>query len=165
MKFSRRRFLHLADRRASWILTRGKTINRRILLGLTMTALLCRASFLAPARPRRKRHRSPSRCGHLISRCCTMAPDGAWGTATDPRINRAIYLAIGNCNAMSGAELGCGAYQTTVATAAGVWGSDAAEKISSRQTETWPRPNVERASARPICGSCTCRTCRHASVS
>ena len=44
----------------------------------------------------------------------TMAPDGAWGTATDPRVNRAIYLAISNCKAMSSANLGCGAYQTTV---------------------------------------------------
>jgi hypothetical protein len=44
----------------------------------------------------------------------TMAPDGAWGTATDPRINRAIHLAIKNCRAMSGMELGCGAYLTTV---------------------------------------------------
>jgi hypothetical protein len=44
----------------------------------------------------------------------TMAPDGAWGTATDPRINRAIFLAISNCKAMSGAALGCGAYLTTV---------------------------------------------------
>lgn len=44
----------------------------------------------------------------------TMAPDGAWGTATDPRVNRAIYLAIRNCKAKSKVELGCGAYQTTV---------------------------------------------------
>ena len=44
----------------------------------------------------------------------TMAPDGAWGTATDPRINRAIFLAISNCQAMSEMELGCGAYLTTV---------------------------------------------------
>ena len=44
----------------------------------------------------------------------TMAPDGAWGTATDPRINRAIFLAIRQCKAMSGAKVGCGAYQTTV---------------------------------------------------
>jgi hypothetical protein len=44
----------------------------------------------------------------------TMAPDGAWGTATDPRVNRAIYLAIINCKAKSDVELGCGAYQTTV---------------------------------------------------
>jgi hypothetical protein len=44
----------------------------------------------------------------------TMAPDGAWGTATDSRVNRAIYLAIKACKAMSKATLGCGAYQTTV---------------------------------------------------
>ncbi len=44
----------------------------------------------------------------------TLAPDGAWGTATDSRINRAIHLAIGNCKIMSGAVLGCGAYLTTV---------------------------------------------------
>lgn len=44
----------------------------------------------------------------------TMAPDGVWGTATDPRVNRAIYLAIRNCKAKSKVELGCGAYQTTV---------------------------------------------------
>jgi hypothetical protein len=44
----------------------------------------------------------------------TMAPDGAWGTATDPRVNRAIHLAISSCKIMSGAELGCGAYLTTV---------------------------------------------------
>jgi len=44
----------------------------------------------------------------------TMSPDGAWGTATDPRINRAIFLAISNCKAMSGAALGCGAYSTTI---------------------------------------------------
>jgi hypothetical protein len=44
----------------------------------------------------------------------TMAPDGSWGTATDSRVNRAIFLAIENCKAMSGAALGCGAYITTV---------------------------------------------------
>lgn len=39
---------------------------------------------------------------------------GAWGTATDPRVNRAIHLAIERCKAMSGAKIGCGAYLTTV---------------------------------------------------
>jgi hypothetical protein len=43
----------------------------------------------------------------------TMAPDGAWGTATDPRVNRAIAGAIKNCKEMSGKTIGCGAYQTT----------------------------------------------------
>ena len=44
----------------------------------------------------------------------TMAPNGAWGTATDSQVNRAISLAISNCKAMSQMELGCGAYMTTV---------------------------------------------------
>ena len=44
----------------------------------------------------------------------TMAPDGAWGTATDPQVNRAIAGAIKNCKAMSETVLGCGAYLTTV---------------------------------------------------
>ncbi|MBX9775183.1 MAG: hypothetical protein K2Y71_12310 [Xanthobacteraceae bacterium] len=44
----------------------------------------------------------------------TMAPDGAWGTATDSRINRAIHLAITHCKAMSGMVLGCGSAMTTV---------------------------------------------------
>jgi hypothetical protein len=44
----------------------------------------------------------------------TMAPDGAWGTATDSRINRAIHLAIINCKAMTEMELGCGSSMTTV---------------------------------------------------
>ena len=44
----------------------------------------------------------------------TMAPDGAWGTATDPYLNSAIGGAIANCKAMSAAKLGCGAYLATV---------------------------------------------------
>lgn len=44
----------------------------------------------------------------------TVAPDGAWGAATNPQVNRAIHLAIRNCKIMSGAKLGCGAYLTTV---------------------------------------------------
>jgi hypothetical protein len=44
----------------------------------------------------------------------TIAPDGAWGTATEPQINRAIAGAINNCKAMSGANIGCGAHFTTV---------------------------------------------------
>ena len=41
----------------------------------------------------------------------TMAPDGAWGTGTDPYVNRAIAAAIARCRAMSTHTLGCGAYQ------------------------------------------------------
>jgi hypothetical protein len=44
----------------------------------------------------------------------TMTFDGAWGTATDPHINRAIAQAISNCKATSGAQLGCGAYMTSI---------------------------------------------------
>ena len=40
--------------------------------------------------------------------------DEAWGAATDPEINRAIARAIANCKAMSGPELGCGAYLTSI---------------------------------------------------
>lgn len=44
----------------------------------------------------------------------TIAPDGAWGTATDSRVNRAIFEAISNCKAMSGKAIGCGAYMTGI---------------------------------------------------
>ena len=44
----------------------------------------------------------------------TMAPDGSWGVATETFINRAIARAIDNCKAMSGTELGCGAYFTSI---------------------------------------------------
>jgi hypothetical protein len=38
----------------------------------------------------------------------------AWGSATEPDINRAIARAIANCKTMSGPELGCGAYFTSI---------------------------------------------------
>jgi hypothetical protein len=44
----------------------------------------------------------------------TLAPDGRWGTATDPYFNQAIAGAIANCKAMSGGHLGCGAYLATI---------------------------------------------------
>jgi len=44
----------------------------------------------------------------------TVAPDGAWGAATDAYLNRAVADAIANCKAMSSAKLGCGAYLATV---------------------------------------------------
>lgn len=81
----------------------------RILLrtacALGVTAGICNASYAQPA---------PIEVWAVDFTVLTMAPDGAWGTATDPQINRAIYHAIKNCKAMSTAELGCGAYQTTV---------------------------------------------------
>ena len=39
----------------------------------------------------------------------TMAFDGAWGSATEPSVSQALAKAIGNCKAMSGREIGCGA--------------------------------------------------------
>jgi hypothetical protein len=44
----------------------------------------------------------------------TMAPDGAWGTATEITTSLAIARAIGNCKAMAKSEIGCGASSTTI---------------------------------------------------
>jgi hypothetical protein len=44
----------------------------------------------------------------------TLARDGAWGTATETSISRAIAFAIRDCKAMSQRVLGCGAMFTTV---------------------------------------------------
>jgi hypothetical protein len=44
----------------------------------------------------------------------TMAPDGAWGTATEGYVNRAIAIAIARCRAMSTRTLGCGAYLVSI---------------------------------------------------
>ena len=39
----------------------------------------------------------------------TMALEGAWGAATEPSVGQALAKAIGNCKAMSGTRIGCGA--------------------------------------------------------
>jgi hypothetical protein len=39
----------------------------------------------------------------------TMAPDGSWGAATELTVGQALAKAIGNCKAMSGTKIGCGA--------------------------------------------------------
>lgn len=44
----------------------------------------------------------------------TMAPDGAWGAATEDYVNRAIAEAIARCRAMSTRTLGCGAHLVTI---------------------------------------------------
>src|SRR5262245_55822981 len=44
----------------------------------------------------------------------TMAPDGSWGAATELSVNQALVKAIGNCKAMSGAKLGCGAQSRAI---------------------------------------------------
>jgi hypothetical protein len=43
-----------------------------------------------------------------------MAPDGAWGTATEGYVNRAIAIAMARCRAMSTRTLGCGAYLVSI---------------------------------------------------
>jgi hypothetical protein len=44
----------------------------------------------------------------------TMAPDGSWGSATEPSVGQALVKAIGNCKAMSGTNIGCGAQSRAI---------------------------------------------------
>jgi hypothetical protein len=44
----------------------------------------------------------------------TVAPDGAWGTATEEHVNRAIANAVARCRTTAGQTLGCGAYLVTI---------------------------------------------------
>jgi hypothetical protein len=44
----------------------------------------------------------------------TIAPDGSWGSATEPSLGQALAKAIGNCKAMSGREIGCGAQSRAI---------------------------------------------------
>ena len=44
----------------------------------------------------------------------TMAPDGAWGSATEPSMGQALAKAIGSCKAMSGSKIGCGAQSRAI---------------------------------------------------
>ena len=39
----------------------------------------------------------------------TMAPDGSWGSATEPSVGQALAKAIAYCKAMANKEIGCGA--------------------------------------------------------
>jgi hypothetical protein len=93
---------------------REHIMHRRIILGtacaLALTLGALAAAFAQSASPQPA---AIEEWAHDFT-VLTLAPDGAWGTATDPRINRAIHLAISNCKIMSGAALGCGAYLTTV---------------------------------------------------
>ena len=41
-----------------------------------------------------------------------IAPDGTWGTATEPRVNEALGKAIANCKSKYPHEIGCG-YRST----------------------------------------------------
>ena len=44
----------------------------------------------------------------------TMAPDGAWGSATEPSVNQALAKTIAYCKGMSGREIGCGAQSRAI---------------------------------------------------
>jgi hypothetical protein len=44
----------------------------------------------------------------------TMAPDGAWGSATELSVGQALARAIDNCKAMSGMKIGCGAQSRAI---------------------------------------------------
>jgi hypothetical protein len=44
----------------------------------------------------------------------TMAPDGAWGSATELSVGQALARAIANCKGMSGMKLGCGAQSRAI---------------------------------------------------
>ena len=44
----------------------------------------------------------------------TMAPEGAWGSATELSLGQALAKAIANCKRMSGREIGCGAQSRAI---------------------------------------------------
>jgi hypothetical protein len=44
----------------------------------------------------------------------TMAPDGAWGAATELSVGQALAKAIANCKAMSGRDIGCGSQSRVI---------------------------------------------------
>jgi hypothetical protein len=44
----------------------------------------------------------------------TMAPDGSWGSATEPSAGQALARAIANCKAMSGTRIGCGSQSRAI---------------------------------------------------
>lgn len=79
----------------------------------------------------------------------TVASDGAFGTATEGYMNRALAIAIERCRAASRSALGCGAYQISLQggwalamrcgkeniLAKGVSLADAAERARRREAE------------------------------
>jgi hypothetical protein len=87
-------------------MVRRSLLGAAFALALTLGALAAALAQFASAQPD-----ATEGWAHDFT-VLTMASDGAWGTATDPRINRAIFLE--NCKAMSGANIGCGAYMTSV---------------------------------------------------
>src|SRR5262245_23255775 len=86
---------------------------RRILLGTACTLALSLGTLDAPI-AQTWQEIAASEDWRLDFTVLTMAPDGSWGAATETQINHAIARAIANCKAISGAELGCGAYFTSI---------------------------------------------------
>jgi hypothetical protein len=95
------------------MITECDVVGRIILSSACVAVVLSGAAGAASAQSAAMQPAAIEEWAHDFT-VLTMAPGGAWGTATDPRINRAIFLAIENCKAMSGAKIGCGAYMTTV---------------------------------------------------
>jgi hypothetical protein len=78
-------------------------------------ALLIGLSMLSAAEAQPKRNaEAPITLSQDYWTVLTMAPDGAWGTATDFLVNQAIAGAIANCKTKSQSALGCGARYTTI---------------------------------------------------
>jgi len=69
--------------------------------------------LLATTPPGRAVDNGPIVLGDYVT-VLTLAPDGAWGTATETSVGQAIAFAIRDCKAMSQRVLGCGAMFTTV---------------------------------------------------
>ena len=91
----------------------------------------------------------------------TMAPDGSWGSATEPLVGQALAKAIDNCKAMSGTKIGCGAQFRAiqagwiVATRCGDRNIVVAERRladaerAARKRETESRGSTTRRTCRP----------------
>ena len=60
------------------------------------------------------RHANAGHCAGPGWTVATMASDGSWGSATEPSLGQALTKAIGNCKAMSGREIGCGAQSRAI---------------------------------------------------
>ena len=84
----------------------------RIILGAAFTLALGLGTLHQP--------QAQSSSPHLVPEwqrdwtVLAMSPDGAWGVATDMWMIGALSRAIRDCTAMSGKEMGCGAYFTVI---------------------------------------------------
>ena len=107
MKCPRRNFPHLAVLSAA----SRKFLTARIGLGIVCALAV---AFALQARAQTWREIADSEDWMHDFTVLTMAPDGAWGTATEQFAGVAIANAVARCKAMSSAKLGCGAHFTSV---------------------------------------------------